>query len=118
MMERMNIHAESARQSEERLVMALERLDGGLKDRSFLVGSGFSRADLTACALLVPLCALGKSEAEVSAAFPPPVCALRNAIRARPFFRWVAQTYREYRQPAAHSGRDLGKMATSARAPA
>ena len=104
MMQVMNIHAESARQSEQRLLMALERLDGALKDRSVLVGSGFSRADLTACALLAPFCAPGKSEAEISAAFPAAVCALRNATRSRPFFKWVVQTYREYRQPLSHSG--------------
>jgi glutathione S-transferase len=39
----MNIRAESARQSEERLVAALDRLDAALKDRKFLVGDRFSR---------------------------------------------------------------------------
>ena len=103
MMQRMNINAESARQAEERLLRGLERLDRTLKDRSFLVGNSFTRADLTACALLAPLCAPDKFEAEVSAAFPPPVCALRNAVRTRPFFGWVVQTYREHRWPAAQA---------------
>jgi glutathione S-transferase len=115
MMQMMNIHAESARQSHERLLMALGRLDGALKDRNFLVGNSFSRADLTACALLAPFCAPGKSEAEVSAAFPAPVYALRNANRARPFFRWVVQTYRDYRRPPEETS---AAMAPSARAPA
>jgi glutathione S-transferase len=99
MRQRMNIHAESASQAEGRLLMALERLDGVLKDRCFLVGNNFTRADLTACALLAPLCAPDKFEAEVSAAFPAHVCALRNVLRTRPFFRWVVQTYREHRWP-------------------
>ena len=75
-----------------------------MKDRGFLVGNGFSRADLTACALLAPFCAPTKSEAEISAAFPAPVCALRNANRAKPFFRWVVQTYRDYRGPVSPAG--------------
>ena len=97
MMEGMNIHDASARQSEERLEAALEKLDGALKERRFLVGDRFSRADLTACALLSPYCAPGKSEAEISAAFPAQICAMRDRHRTRPFFGWVLDTYRNYR---------------------
>jgi glutathione S-transferase len=104
MMEMMNIGDESARQSEQRLEAALEKLDGALRERRFLVGDRFSRADLTACALLSPYCAPGKSEAEVSAALPAQVAALRDRYRTRPFFRWVIETYRNYRQPEADSG--------------
>jgi glutathione S-transferase len=105
MMEVMNIHADSAKRSEERLLMALERLDGALKERRFLVGDRFSRADLTACALLLPYCAPGKSDAEVSAAFPEHVSALRNKHKTRHFFGWLLDSYRNYRQPV------LGKTA-------
>ncbi len=99
MMQRMNIHAESAKQSEGRFVAALEKLDGALKERRFLVGNCFSRADLTACALLSAYCAPGKSDAEISAAFPAQVCALRDAHKTRRFFSWVLDMYRNYRQP-------------------
>lgn len=103
MMEMMNIHAESAKKSETSLVAALEKLDGALKERRFLVGDCFSRADLTACALLSPYCAPGKSEAEISAAFPAHVCALRNGHKTRRFFSWVLDIYRNYRQPELES---------------
>ena len=99
MMKLMDIHAESARQSEERLLAALDKLDSVLKACSFLVGNCFSRADLTACALLSPWCAPGKSDADISAAFPVQVCALREKQRTRSFFRWVLDTYQNYRQP-------------------
>jgi glutathione S-transferase len=103
MVKLMKIHAESARQSEERLLAALDRLDGALKERRFLTGDCFSRADLTACALLSPYCAPGKSDAEVSFAFPEPVCALRDKHKSRRFFSWVLDIYRDYRYPALDS---------------
>jgi glutathione S-transferase len=95
----MNIRAESARQSEERLVAAFDKLDGTLKERRFLVGDRFSRADLTACALLGPYCAPGKSSDEIAAAVPARVYALRDAHKARPFVSWVRETYGSQRQP-------------------
>jgi glutathione S-transferase len=98
MMQRMNIHAESANQSEGRFLAALEKLDGALRERRFLVGDRFSRADLTACALLGAYCAPGKSSAEIAAAVPAPVYALRDAHKARPFVSWVQETYRSQRR--------------------
>lgn len=97
MLERMNIHAETAKHAEQRLLTALDKLDAALKDRQFLTGDCFSRADLTACALLSPFCAPGKSDAEVSVAFPKQVCELRNKHRNRRYFDWVLENYRNYR---------------------
>jgi glutathione S-transferase len=45
----MNINAQTAQQSEETLLAALEKLDAALSQRRFLVAGRFSRADLTAC---------------------------------------------------------------------
>jgi glutathione S-transferase len=97
MKQRMNIHAETAKQSEQRLLAALERLDGALQESRFLVGNCFSRADLTACALLSPYCAPGKSDQEVSFAFPEQVCALRDQHKTRDFFNWVLDIYKGHR---------------------
>lgn len=99
MSQRMDIHAESAARSMERLLAAFDRLDEILATRSFLVGDRFSRADLTACALLAPLCAPGRSENELAAAFPAEVIAFRDQQKKRPYFRWVDKIYREYRHP-------------------
>jgi glutathione S-transferase len=99
MIELMDIHAESAKRSEERVLAALERLESALVERRFLVGERFSRADLAACALLAPFCAPGKSDAEVSAAFPEHVCRLRDKHRTDLFFGWVRDNYSSYRQP-------------------
>lgn len=99
MLEYMNIYAESASQSEQRMLTAFDRLDGAVKDGRFLVGNSFSKADLTACALLSPLCAPGRSDQELSTAHPEEVCRLREKHRSRPFFEWVLETYRTHRQP-------------------
>lgn len=107
MTQAMNIHAESARQAEERVLAALERLDNTLKERRFLVGDSFSRADLTACALLSPYCAPGKSDAEIPATFPAQVCALRDKHKTRRFFTWVLDIYRNHRQSELRSARSV-----------
>jgi glutathione S-transferase len=101
MIKQMNIHAESAKQSEQRFVAAVAKLDSALKDRRFLVGDRFSRADLTACALLSPYCAPGKSDRELSAAFPAQVLALRDQHKTSRFFGWVRDMYAEHRHAGA-----------------
>jgi glutathione S-transferase len=107
MSQRMDIHAESAARSMERLLAAFDRLDDTLASRRFLVGDRFSRADLTACALLAPLCAPGRSEDELAAAFPAEVLAFREAQKTRPYFGWVDRIYRGYR----HRGPEVASAA-------
>jgi glutathione S-transferase len=99
MRSRMGIHAESAARSMERMLAAFDRLDEALASRPFLVGERFSRADLTACALLAPFCAPGRNEEELAAAFPSEVIAFRDRQKTRPYFAWVDRTYRQYRHP-------------------
>jgi glutathione S-transferase len=99
----MDIHAESASQSEQRLVAAMDKLDDALKGRRFLVGDRFSRADLTACALLRRHCAVAGASGKIEPAAPAAVLALRDAHKARPFVSWVRQIYRSHRQPELHS---------------
>jgi glutathione S-transferase len=91
MRERMGIDAASAERAERRLRAALDELDATVETTTFLVGESFSRADLTACALLEPLCAPGRRRDEL--AFPQAVLAVRDELSARPFFGWVARTY-------------------------
>lgn len=76
----MDIRAESAKQAETRLAAAFDRLDDALRDRGFLVGDRFSRADVAAAAPLSPLGAYGKSDA---------VRQLRDRRKSRRFFVWA-----------------------------
>lgn len=102
MVQMMHIDVESATAAERRFMLALDRLDEALERRPFLVGNCFSRADLTACALLWPLCRPGESESDVEALFPPTICAHRKQLQRRHFYRWVLERYRENRIPATH----------------
>jgi glutathione S-transferase len=95
----MSINAESASAAEGRVLLALDRLDAALERGPFLVGDCFSRADLTACALLWPLCRPGEPESAVEALLPPPVYAFRRQLQGRRFYRWVLERYREHRSP-------------------
>jgi len=103
MTERMNISSANARGAELRFKLAFDRLDDALERARFLVGNGFSRADLTACALLWPLCRPGESEAEVEAVLPPTVCALRKQLQQRRFYKWVLERYRQHRVAVRHA---------------
>jgi len=95
----MNINAESASSAERRFAAAFDRLDQALERGPFLAGNRFSRADLSACSLLWPLCRPGESESEVEALYAPAVCTLRKQLQHRRFYRWVLDCYREHRKP-------------------
>jgi glutathione S-transferase len=93
----MNINAESACSAERRFALAFDRLDQALERGPYLVGNSFSRADLTACSLLWPLCRPGESEADVEALLSPTVCALRKQLQHRRFYGWVLERYQKDR---------------------
>jgi glutathione S-transferase len=105
MTEVMNINAETAGGAERRFALAFDRLDKALERGPFLVGNRFSRADLSACSLLWPLCRPGESDSEVEALLCPTVCALRQQLQHRRFYRWVLERYREHRMPCAAFGK-------------
>jgi glutathione S-transferase len=95
MIEMMDINENTAKDSERRLFDAVTRLNSGVKDRKFLVGDSFTRADLTACALLEHLC---KPIEKFEAVFPTPFRGLQEQYRDQPFFSWVNDIYREQRR--------------------
>jgi glutathione S-transferase len=102
MIEMMDIHPEPAKEAERRFLTALDKLDSALARRAFLVGDRFSRADLTACALLWPLCRPGEDESHLQEVLPDPICALRNRLKSRRFYHWVCDTYQQQRTPARY----------------
>jgi glutathione S-transferase len=105
MMALMNINTVSAGQAEDRLLAALKKLDDALEGRRFLAGDGFSRADLTACALLSPYVRPGESDAQAAAALPDYVRALRDQHKIHCYFGWVREMYRDYRPLSSASPR-------------
>lgn len=94
MIKGMNINAKTAANSEYRLIDGLARLDGTIQRRGFLVGDCFTRADLTACALLE---LLFRPIEKFETVFPEPVLTLRRQYTDKPVYKWVAAMYRDYR---------------------
>lgn len=94
MTEKMDLNAETAKRSEERLIDGLSRLNDTIQGRRFLVGDSFTRADLTACALLSHLF---RPIEKFEAVCPEPVLALSKQYSGQPVYKWVNDTYRDYR---------------------
>lgn len=94
MMKQMRITSQSASEAERRLGEALMKINKQIERQSFLVGNGFTRADLSACALLAPLCL---PDQEILRMLPGPVLNFRQMHVDLPVFRWMVRTYREYR---------------------
>jgi glutathione S-transferase len=95
MLRSLNINSSTAKQAEEHLRAALERLNEALVGRCFLVEDRFSRADLTACALLRRSCMPDETSKEI----PPAVRKLRDELKSRRLCQWVRSVYASYRQP-------------------
>lgn len=106
MTQHMNINAVTADQSHARLVVALDRLDAALDGRRFLIEDCFSRADLTACALLAPVCL--PDDTDASGRFPEAALEFRNELKSRRFYPWVRGICARYRKPLARDGNPKG----------
>ncbi len=97
MQRKMHITPRSAGQALSRLERALDLLDAVVGKQPFLVGVAFSRADLTAAALLSPMLAGGRTDAELQHVYAPPVWAWWQSFRQRPVYTWMQDIYRTYR---------------------
>lgn len=101
-------HAEAALQQME---WAFDRLDQALDGRDWLVGNQFTRADLTACALLGSLCRPGAGDG-ASAGLPPglvwpdAILRLRERQQGRRWQTWATQVWATRRRgpPGAAAG--------------
>jgi glutathione S-transferase len=96
-----------AAEARDKVIAALDRLEHELDevDGEYLAGDAFSVADLTAAALFYPLV----NPTEGPALLPDPLPArfeeFRAALKQRPGYRWVAETYRRHRKPAPLTSR-------------
>jgi glutathione S-transferase len=98
----MNIYEEPAMRSREKTIAALDTLEKELGDKDYLVGDGFSIADLTAASLFYPL-ALPPEFPYTSPTWdqlPDGARAFLGSLRERPGAQWVAEMYRRHRLPA------------------
>ena len=97
----MKIDSASAARSREKVLAALDRVEAELQPSGYLVGDGFSVADLTAAALLAPVVFPPEFPYWPPGALPPPVARWRDAFAGRRAFRWVGEMYRRHRGTSA-----------------
>jgi glutathione S-transferase len=94
----MDLGTEQGLQSRDIVMSELDWLDGLLSDgRPFLTGDQFSRADLTAAALLAPLVNPPKHPTYAALALPVALAATIREWAERPVLRWVSEVYERQR---------------------
>ena len=80
--------------SRQKLQEAIDRLNGHYQNRSYLVGDTFTRADLTAAALLAPL----HQPQKYDIIWPPlPAEIEALSIELIPQTEWVSRLYQTHR---------------------
>jgi glutathione S-transferase len=95
---RYRLTAEGAARSRVKLAEALDRLTGELQPSGYLVGSGFTIADLTASALLFPLV----WPAELQYDYPaPPDSPFMRSFATHPALDWIRGIYSRHRGSSA-----------------
>jgi glutathione S-transferase len=98
---RFGINPESTARGWEKTSAAMDRLEAELDGREYLVGDGFTVADLTAAALFFPLVRPDEAEYQVPDPLPEVLVERREAFVSRPGFKWVQGMYRRHRGESA-----------------
>jgi glutathione S-transferase len=89
---------ERAQLAREKVLAALDRLDAELGEDDYLVGDGFTVADLTAASLFYPMV-----QPPEGPSLPPPPQAIedfRAPLKERPGYKWVEEMFRRHRNRA------------------
>jgi glutathione S-transferase len=84
------------------VLVAMDRIEAELQPSGYLVGGGFSVADLTAAALFTPLIA-PPNRPYLPPTFPAELQPLRDELTARPGGRWIFDMYERHRRPGSAS---------------
>jgi glutathione S-transferase len=108
---------QKANNARQRTLSALDRLESELGGREYLVGDGFTVADLTAAALFYPLVLPPEGPLHLD---PPAAAAeLRESVADRPGYRWVEEMFARHRHKgAARTAAAQGTPAARASVPA
>jgi glutathione S-transferase len=85
---------EAVERSRSILVAALDRIESQRAGRDYLVGDGFTVADLTAAALLYPLVWPPEYQYELP---EPPEWGFLEPFRDHPALGWISETWRKHR---------------------
>jgi glutathione S-transferase len=87
--------------SRGKILAGLDRIEAEVGPSGYLVGDGFSVADLTAAAMLGILSDEVELEYRPPGGLPPEMAEYRAALAGRPAMTWVAATYRRHRGRSA-----------------
>jgi glutathione S-transferase len=90
--------SQAAETARHKIIAAIDRLETELRGHDYLVGDRFTVADLTAAALLYPIVRPPDAPA-VTDRMPEPFEHFRDTLRERRGYRWVADIYRQHRNP-------------------
>jgi glutathione S-transferase len=92
---------ENAERGRRMTVEAMDRLESELGDGNYLVGDGFTSADLGVAALFSPLVSPPEFPYEHAKPVPREWADFRASHRDRPGYQWVEETYRRHRGSSA-----------------
>jgi glutathione S-transferase len=92
---------EAAELARAKILAALDRLEQDLDGGEYLAGDSFSVADLSAAALFFPLVMPDEGPLPNDMELPAGLAEFRAPLRERSGYRWIEETYRRHRQPAA-----------------
>jgi glutathione S-transferase len=92
---------DAAATARAKIVAAMDRLEVELEANGgdYLVGEGFSVADLTAASLFYPLVAPAEGPLPPDTPTPPALERFRDGLSSRPGFLWVEEMFRRHRPP-------------------
>jgi glutathione S-transferase len=93
----MKIDADSAARSRAKVEAALERIAAERQPSGYLVGDGFTVADLTGAALLFPIVLPAEFPYPFPGPLPDEAERLRQTLRRHPACEWAAAMYRRHR---------------------
>ncbi len=101
MRSKMKVYPAEAGAARDKTVAAMDRIARDLQPSGYLVGNGFTVADLTAAALLWPLVMPKEFPYPLPAALPAPLAQARAQLAEHPALKWAAGIYAKHRGKSA-----------------
>jgi glutathione S-transferase len=93
--------ADDAQAARDKTAAAFDRVEQELQPSGYLVGEGFTVADLTAAALLFPLVRPPEAPFKFEGRLPETVTRFRDEMSRRRGYQWVEEIYRRHRGTSA-----------------
>ncbi len=101
MIRKMKVYPAEAGAARDKTIAAMDRIAREVGPSGYLVGDGFTVADLTAAALLSPLVTPKEFPYPFPAAMPAPMAEARAQLGEHPALKWAAGIYAKHRGRSA-----------------